>query len=343
MPEGPEVALFARYLDQHVAGRSLTNLSINSGSRYSKDGLSHHETLKSLLPLNILKVRSRGKKIVFELEKDVALVSTLGLEGKWTFDDSIKHGNLWLTIADEFDRIKNCYYCDSRHFGSLTIHFSRGSLDERLFEIGPDLLFDDVTLKMWMDKVRSNRLQKLQICNFLLMQQHFSGVGNYVRAEALYRAKVRPDARLFELTEEDHARVLHNVVAVLKESYESQGASLHTFHNFDGTKGKFQVVVYNHKTDPNGHPVISSIFEDGRNIYWVPKVQTCPTEYVSDKLVIDIEKLKASGGRGEGKYSVVNLKAFAKDRGLSTAGSKDELLKRLISDLSSSNPIESHI
>lgn len=338
MPEGPEVALFAKYLNDQVAGRSLTNLSINDGSRYYKDGLPLLEDLKALLPLYIVKVRSRGKKIIFELENHVFFVSSLGLEGKWTFDETIKHNNLWLTIQDEFDREKNCYFCDSRHFGIISIHLTEQSLQDRLHEIGPDLLFDDVTVDMWLKVVRSPKVRDSQICEFVLDQKYFSGVGNYVRAEALYRAKVRPDARLLEFSDQTHGKILKFLIEVLKESYDAQGASLHTFHNFDGTKGQFQVVVYNHKTDPDGNDVITSIFDDGRNIYWVPKVQTCPSEYIPEALVIDLKKLKLSHGRGNNKYKVSELKAFAKDRKIATSGSKDELIKRLIVSVESVNP-----
>ncbi|CAK7995062.1 Formamidopyrimidine-DNA glycosylase [uncultured virus] len=333
MPEGPEVALFAKHLDAHVAGRALTNLSISEKSRYHQNGLSDHDVLLSMLPLNILKVRSAGKKIIFELEKDISFVSSLGLEGKWTFDDTIKHGDLWLTIMDEFDRSKQCYFCDSRHFGEFSIHLTPESLQDRLVNVGPDLLFDEVTSAMWLKVVRSPRIKDYQICDFLLKQEYFSGVGNYIRAEALYRAKVRPDARLFELSDQIHQSILRAVTDVLKESYAAQGASLHTFHNFDGTKGAFQVVVYNHKVDPSGHPVLASIFEDGRNIYWVPKVQTIPSEYIPEALVIDLRKLQQSTGRGKGTYKVSELKAFAKDQGIGTAGSKDDLVKRLIAKI----------
>ena len=329
MPEGPEVALFAKSLNDTISGTKLISLNIDSNSKY-RNGMNNYDELNELLPLDIKKVWSKGKKIIFTLSNDVSFISSLGLEGKWTFDNTIKHGNLYLQILDKNGMKQKCYYCDSRHFGLFDIFISKQKLDNALNKIGPDLLTDNITQKQWMSVVTDARTKNMQVCDFMLKQEYFSGIGNYVRAEALYRAKIRPDARLHELTISQHSEIRKASIDIIRESYENGGASLKTYHDMNGEKGEFKVIIYGRKNDPDGNIIIKSIFEDGRDIYWVPTIQIYPSEYVYEPLIIDFAKLENSDGRGKNKYTIPELKAFARDKKISTTGNKTDLINRLM-------------
>ena len=329
MPEGPEVALYATALNKFLSTKTLCSLEYDKNSRYEKNGLPHFDELTRLLPLKINKVSSKGKKIIIELSNHIYILSSLGLEGRWCLEPK-NHSNLWLTIQDEFGGVQKIYYDDSRHFGEVKLVLSKNELDKKLSKIGPDMLFEEVTHDMWMKVVSDKRLGNKQICDFLMDQQYFSGCGNYLKSMTLYQAKVRPNATLKELSEEDHQNIRTNLIRNIKDSYKAQGASLKTFVNFDQTRGDFEVIVYGKSTDPYGNPVITSTFKDNRTTHWVREVQIRPTPFQEDESELDIEKLKLSYGRGKDTYTVAELRAFAKERKLKTDGKKADLVERLL-------------
>ena len=61
----------------------------------------------------------------------------------------------------------------------------------------------------------------------------------------------------------------------MKESFESGGATIRTYKDFNGESGEYgnRFIVYNQKQDPLGNPVIKEKTKDGRTTHWVPAVQ----------------------------------------------------------------------
>jgi endonuclease-8 len=327
MPEKPEVQITADAISSILVGKKLVSLEYDSGSRYYKKGLKNIEELRSMLPLNLLKIWSKGKKIIFEFEKNVYIVNSLGMEGKW-LRENIKHSNLWLTMSDK----QILYYNDVRHMGEIEIYLDQQTFITRINKIGPDLLNDKIKFKDWLKVVRNTRIEKMQICAFMLKQNYFSGIGNYIRAEALYRANVRPDATLLEMSDEDHELVMTASIQVIKESYASRGCTLRSYWDVNGDTGKFKVAVYGKKSDPKGNPVVEDVFSDGRTTHWVPNIQIYPPKVTSKKLTeIDFVKLERSIGTGKDKYTLVELQNLARERNLKTSGTKTNLKERLCS------------
>lgn len=374
IPEGPEVKRIADCLAKLLIGKTLVDLRYDQNSRYVKKGIVNHAALLAKLPLKITGVRTKGKKIILCLENDVYLLSFLGLEGRWMLEPA-DHSNLWMTLAEEIQieapaeipaaaepkATKTVYYDDSRHFGLIEIVLSTADLNTRLKTIGPDLLSDNVTNEIWMDvirkfitKVRSGRMKDRQICDFMLNQRFVSGIGNYIRAEALYRAKIRPDAYLSELSDEEHERVRTASIDVIKESYAAQGCTLRTYWDVEGKAGTFKVVVYSHDKDPLDNPVVTSTFNDERTMHWVPAVQiypiclqgvpprvkivdpektkkqATPRKTPPTALFFDLEKVKRSTGRGGDQYTLIELKELARQKNQKVTGTKADLVSRLL-------------
>jgi DNA-formamidopyrimidine glycosylase len=274
MPEGPEVRTFADWLHQELVGTTLQRIDYNDLSRYAKKtGLEHSTTLNELCPLEIIDIDARGKKILFCLEKKETgalyfLVSSPMMEGKWTWQVG-KHSGLWLELTDE----RKIYFDDARHFGTLEIFLTQELFLDRMGEIGPDLLVDDISDEEWLKKIRNKRLSRKKIGVYLMEQKYFSGIGNYLRAEILYAAKISPHRLLSTLTEFESLLIFHEARRLLRESYEAQGASLATYTSPYGGKGSFRVLVYAQSQDPQGNPVVAEDIGDKRTTHWVPAIQ----------------------------------------------------------------------
>jgi len=317
MPEKPEVQAFADSLNNYLKGEYLTEINLNSKSKYYKTKPENYTELLNLLPLKIRKIWSKGKKIIFNLSKDFYLLSSLGLEGKWTKE---KGNNSGLVLKTESKKV---YFDDSRRGGHFEIFKSKDALNERLAEIGPDLLNDEISEENWLKVCQSKKLAHKEVCWFLLEQKYFSGVGNYIRAEALYKAKIRPNALMGELEEEDLCNLLYYVIRVIRKSYESRGASLRSYSDFGGVRGEFTVYIYGNKKCPKDHPIIESTFSDGRTTHWCPKIQTIPSKWEGPE-EMDLKKVKT------GKYTVPELKEFCRQNKVAMTGNKPDLIKRLL-------------
>jgi len=331
MPEKPEVQCFADALNKHIQGKVLTSLQFDSRSRYREQRPANYEALCSALPSLITRVWSKGKKVIICLKNGMTLLSSLSMEGKW-LPVPLKHSNLTLTCrgaGEEEDTL--AYFDDARHQGTLEILLTAVSLEERLARIGPDLLNDNVTQEQWLRKMRQASLQQKEICDVLMEQSHFSGVGNYIKAMTLHAARVRPNALLSELSDEHLLCILEHATRVIRESYELRGASLHSYKDFYQQPGKFEVLVYDRedKKDQHGNAVKETTFADKRTTHWCPAYQTIPSPWNGPAL-LDVEKLRRSKGRGKDTYLMHELKEFCRQHKVAQEGTKGVLVDRLL-------------
>lgn len=329
MPEKPEVQQFADALGEHLRGKTLSSVEFDERSRYREKRPEHYSSLSSSLPSLITLIWSKGKKVIIELENGFSLLSSLSMEGRW-IPTPMKHSNLTLRCEDG----AVAYFDDSRHQGSLEILDTLTALEKRLARIGPDLLNDGVTEEQWLQKLRQPSLQQKAICDILMKQSHFSGVGNYIKAEALHAARIRPNALLSELSDQHLLSVFQHVTRVIRESYEGRGASLHSYVDFEQRPGAFKVLVYDQKgkTDPFGNPVIETTFADGRTTHWSPRHQTIPSPWDGPAL-LNLEKLQRSKGRGKDTYLVHELKEFCRQHKVPQEGVKGVLVDRLLAKI----------
>lgn len=271
MPEGPEAHNMAKILNEYLKNQVIVELIITETSRYYKNSFLNYD--KMIYPLMILEVRAIGKKILFLLEDPLkikrALVSSLGMTGQWSLLNT-KHSGIILKLKDK-DPI---YFTDSRHIGKLYYCLENKELTHIFKDTGPDWIDCDITIEAFTKSIKKPRISHLPIGIYLYRQQYFSGIGNYLRAEILYHAKINPHITLKEMTPQSIA-ILHNsCVYIINKAYEKRGASLYTYKDPLGAEGNFKVQVYNKKIDPLGHPVKADRLNgDDRTIYWVPSVQ----------------------------------------------------------------------
>lgn len=105
-------------------------------------------------------------------------------------------------------------------------------------------------------------------------QSCVAGVGNYLKAEALYRSGISPWRQVTEMTPDEYVVLCKDVIDVATESYRSQGATISTYRTVDGSRGttQFDFKVYSKSTCPMGHDVVRQETPEGRTSHWC---QTC--------------------------------------------------------------------
>jgi formamidopyrimidine-DNA glycosylase len=188
------------------------------------------------------------------------------------------------------------HYADMLSYGNFTI----GNWNDaflKMKEIGPDLLaattpildihstvkrylppifFEVATLENYITAIRNPRRSQMLLCVFLLKhQEYFSGVGNWVKCEVLYRSRLHPNRMLGSLSDQEIQILFLNCLTVISDGYKCGGLTHGTFLDPDGMKGMYKVMIYKREglPDPNGFLIKRIKTKDGRSSYVVEELQ----------------------------------------------------------------------
>lgn len=265
MPEGAEVRKYGESLAQKVSGTTLEDIKIVSG-RYTKKAPDGLDFFMNQLPGPIVGVGVHGKFLYWILSNDTYIHSTLGMTGHWSASPTDHTRVEFVTSRG------SVYYCDQRNFGTLKFTSGKKSLISKLESLGPDML-TEVSDEQFKDALEKKK--KWSLAKALMDQSVVSGVGNYVKAESLWLARLSPHRKVESLSHQELQILNHSVKTVLRESLQSGGATLRTYKNFDGTVGQYssKFAVYNQGKDPDGNEVVKEKTDDGRTTHWVPSIQ----------------------------------------------------------------------
>lgn len=288
MPEGPEVRRVAEWLHQQLVGKYLLNVEWTDKScyknirKYPASEPNNYSAVKPLFPLLFTNVHSHGKIIIFSLERDgreVFMTNHLNMEGRWT-QDKQKHSDLWLVLSNEMSSGRpteeRLYFTDTRKFGYLAFHASRADLEADLNKkVGPDLLTIAICGIPMLEEWHKTALRRKRsaVSDFLHNQHNFSGIGNYLRAEIMYEARIDPRRKMGDLSTEELDLLYERSLSIIEASYRSHGLTISSYRDPAGFKGTYEVKVYNRSFDDCGNAVEKYKKSGGQTVHWCPTVQ----------------------------------------------------------------------
>lgn len=269
MPEAAEVKLNIDFIKPLILNQQLIDINIGKNSRYKnqlpENFTSFHQSL--FQNIRVIDVDCKGKFIYWKFSNDYVMFNTFGMSGSYSKDQSIH------TCAEfKFSNI-SIYFNDPRHFG--TINFKNNyDLTKKLKGLGYSVLDENLSKNLpWLtNKIMSNNKTLAEI---LMNQAIFAGVGNYIKSEALYRAKLSPWRIGNSLNKDEVQLLAQSAVDVAQEAYKYQGATILTYKKADGEKGDYAnfFQVYKKDKDPLGNIVKSETTLDKRTSHWVPAIQ----------------------------------------------------------------------
>jgi len=268
MPEGPECRKIAEVLAKAISGKKITSINVISG-RYTKSEISGFDKFKRNLPLGVAGAGVHGKFIYLICEKEFSVWNTLGMSGSWKTEQTA-HSRVVFNMSDG----DSVYFEDMRNFGTLKMVHGKHQLIEKLQSLGPDMLNGDIDSNTFIERFRKRN--KDNICKVLMDQAVVSGVGNYLKSDSLWLAKIYPYAKVSDLSDLD-LETLHTCVKkTIVTSYEFSGATINALLGIEHGKGDYlsKFLVYNRKTDEYDNPVVKEMTPDGRKTHWVKEIQT---------------------------------------------------------------------
>lgn len=287
MPEGPEVSIITKQLNKVSKGKTLEWIEILSGKYLKKEPTGFSAYLDYIVnekTQTIEGVYNKGKFIYWVLTSSIIFTS-LGMTGTFKTSDN-KHARLKLDLSSNI----SLYYCDQRNFGNFSFFAGASAnqkLQQKLAEIGPDMLNDPCSLEQWMLICKKRKNQSL--VKFLMEQKNVSALGNIYKSESLFLARLAPFKKIIDCTDEELERLYKSVKHVLSNAYHCGGATIRNYSDLYNNHGQYVsfpskastmmkerigVMVYSQKTDPYGNPVEKLKLDDGRTTYWSPKIQS---------------------------------------------------------------------
>ena len=275
MPEGPEVNIIKDGLNAHLKGAQIIEVSFPDGSKFNKKMPDGYNDFYKELPTKCIEVKSKGKLIYFVFENGWFLMCRLLLSGGWFLDKAPKHNHCEITYKKKGYELSSIWFVDPRHFGTLKWVDNIKDMNAVLDDIGPDFLNDTITEAEYLEKMKNKKNGKKKISVVMMDQSIFSGIGNYLKSEILYQARVAPDSIINNIPDDIIKDIFRITLDKIRKSYKAGGASIRHYSDIRGNEGEysFDFAVYQKKKDPLGNKVVMEKTKDGRTSHWVPEIQ----------------------------------------------------------------------
>lgn len=263
MPEGPEVKKIGEALAKVVSGKTLIAAEIISG-RFIKKQPSGWTDLTPAFPLRIVGAGVHGKFCYWLCDNEIFIYSTFGMTGNWSQVES-KHKRIKFTFSDG----SKVFYNDQRNFGTIKIVLGKHNLIKKLKGLGPDILSEDISDQDFIQQIRKK--PTWGITKVVMDQSIIAGIGNYIKADSLWLARINPHKTVSELSDGELALLNRSIKSVIRESYNS-GSTIAAYPGYTKPATR-RFLVYGQDLDPDGKPVIKEETADGRSTYYVEEVQ----------------------------------------------------------------------
>lgn len=228
----------------------------------------------------IVKIRRHAKWLIFELHPFGFMLSHLGMSGSWRMSDSPlqdKHGHIEFIDGSKSEN-RVLTYVDPRRFGHFYL------LNEINFKIKENSFPIDVTSKEFdVDYIAELffRFPNKVIKSFLLDQQAFPGVGNYMASEICARAGILPSRLTGEIEAHEIFKIKESLDLVIEGAIATKGTTFGGgYRDANGSKGegiKHLVVFYQEHCQMclalNRKTSVVKLIIGGRGTYYCPCCQ----------------------------------------------------------------------
>ncbi len=214
MPEGPEIRRAADKIEAAIARRPIAELW------FAFDHLQPYAA--QLEGQQITHIETRGKAMLTHFEGNLSIYSHNQLYGKWMVRRAYNYPqtNRQLRLAIHTAQKSALLYSASDIEVLDAVGIASHPFLQRL---GPDVLSTTTTLATLLMRLNEPAYQGRRLSTLLLDQHFLAGLGNYLRSEILFVARLHPAQKLGQCTPDQREALAKAILMVTRQSYETGG------------------------------------------------------------------------------------------------------------------------
>jgi endonuclease-8 len=210
MPEGPEIRRAADALAAAVVGEPLVVVWFHDAALKKYERILRGARIESIEP--------RGKALLTRFDVGLTMYSHNQLYGIWRVADAGTRPRTKRSLRVALETRDEAILLYSATDISI---WKTGEVESHPFltRIGPDVLDAAFDAKAALARLRDKRFERRNLGALLLDQSFIAGLGNYLRVEILWLAKLAPELRPIDLGAKEKKRLAEAIVDVPTRSY----------------------------------------------------------------------------------------------------------------------------
>lgn len=262
MPEGPEIRRAADKLEEAVLGKPLTHVW------FAFPALKQYE--QALTGERIDRIDTRGKALLTHFSNGQTLYSHNQLYGVWRVvnagdaPESKRSLRVRLETADRAILLYSASDIEMLDDAGVAQH-------PFLQRAGPDVLDMSLTVEQVKARLLSPRFCRRQFAGLLLDQAFLAGLGNYLRVEILWQARLAPRHRAVDLSDAQLDALAQACLEIARLSYQTRGEVDENQHH--GALFRFHVFHRSGKACDRCGGIIEKTTLASRPFYGCPQCQ----------------------------------------------------------------------
>jgi len=272
MPEGPEIRQAA-----DLVAKALVNQPVKEVF-FAFERLKPYES--KLASSTVVAVQTRGKAMLLCFDNQLCIYSHNQLYGKWAIAKAYSYPdtNRQLRLA-----IHNQQHSALLYSASEIDVLSEAEITTHPFlsKLGPDVLDQSVTVEQIIQRFQNQHFYRRRFTSLLLDQHFLCGLGNYLRSEILFVAKVHPERRPVDCCPKQISQLATATLSVTQQSYVTHGITndlelAAQLRKQGYSRSQYRHYVFNRQGQPCfrcGTEIIKS-FSGGRRYYYCPSCQS---------------------------------------------------------------------
>ena len=217
MPEGPEIRIAADRVQDAVAGRPLMAVELL---------FPRLKKFQAVLKGQVVdRIDTRGKAMLTRFDNGLTLYSHNQLYGRWYVRPrgQLPRTNRRLRVALHTEETSALLYSatDVEILDSAAVE-----AHPFLNKLGPDVLDPELGWSDIASRLLEKRFAARTLSSLYLDQAFIAGIGNYLRSEILFAARIEPSRAPQTLNRSERARLARQTLAVSRRSYRTRGTTI---------------------------------------------------------------------------------------------------------------------
>ncbi|MEL7418809.1 MAG: endonuclease VIII [Cyanobacteria bacterium J06555_3] len=271
MPEGPEIKIAADKIAKAIANRPITEIFF---------AFEHLKPYEEILSKQIITgVDTKGKGMLIRFDNGLNIYSHNQLYGKWMIKPAFNYPETkrQLRLAIHNEQKSALLYSASE---IAVLDEPAIAIHPFLSRLGLDVLAPQTTTRKVKARLLNQSFQRRRFTSLLLDQGFLAGLGNYLRSEILFVARIHPTLRPIDCSPLQISALAKAALKVPQQSYAAKGITndLHLVEKLkaDGYRRRdYRHWVFDREERPC-YVCNTAIIKDvsgGRRYYFCPNCQ----------------------------------------------------------------------